>query len=940
VTAVRGVKPWQLAHRGTVEAGGVLVDTPLLGEAKARARVLALWLPGARVSRAADGAYAVLFGEARPVDAAVLPGAPLVRTGGAWSAVPLTSAERERLGAPDGSLVRARVGRAEVEALTDVVDVASWLSLASLKAVEVQSLGAEPPRAALAVPPAEAPSRAAYGTAVAELAPEAKAALARLRAPGAKGGGAGVVSGVVGGLGALGTAVGKGLAGLWRSFLQPRPGAGAASGRGGKGEALAPADGAGGAGGLLSRLARGAWGLGMRALYWTRVTRLLGRRQARFVNRMLELFERQDLAEALRHAIPLGGPQAEEARPLLGLPAPRSELQVRPGGVPATSVMGGGPDLAAHLRRVYRQAFERLERAGRIDEAAFVLAELLHANAEAVDFLERHGRLRLAAELAEGRGLASDLVVRQWLLAGEGERAVAVARRTGAFASAVALLERKDPERARSLRLVWGELLAQSGDWARAVQVVRPLPEARALMGAWLERAVAGGGAVGARMLAVQAALFPERLAEVRAAAQGFLEDDGAEGAEARRALAEGLLAERKEAALGPLMRPAARALLRDRGEGRPVGEAMLAELVEASGDRALRTDWPSLPPLGAAVPVARRSAPLVQRVEADARGALPALDAAVLPGGRLLVALGEAGVRLVSREGRTVAHFAAPAERLVVSDAGTRALALAARGELWRVSRLDLSARTWRPWLELRLQSWADTYDGQGWFVAEPEPGRVVLLDALAERPRALWHLPDVTVHGPVARTTEALCFVAAEGGDFDSSWGTKAEVWRYALPGPTLRARADLRAGAPPEEARSVLFDVRPGPDGQVAYHLLHLPSQEEPDILRTLRLAVRGPNGAVVATPREAFTGSVPTCAVGAGLVVRASPDEEGLEVTGSGAAGLELRLVLRLVGAKAGWLRLQGEHLLVGDDTGRLLTVDLLTGEVGRVRLSLA
>ena len=55
---------------------------------------------------------------------------------------------------------------------------------------------------------------------------------------------------------------------------------------------------------------------------------------------------------------------------------------------------------------------------------------------ELAHFLERHGRPRLAAELAEARGLPPGRVVRQWFLARDVARAVDLARRTGTFADA------------------------------------------------------------------------------------------------------------------------------------------------------------------------------------------------------------------------------------------------------------------------------------------------------------------------------------------------------------------------------------------------------------------------------------------------------------------------------------------------------------------------
>src|SRR5262249_15469783 len=147
--------------------------------------------------------------------------------------------------------------------------------------------------------------------------------------------------------------------------------------------------------------------LAARLLVETRLAGLIGQRQAQYLGQMMEMFERGDFNEALRHAIPLGGSvESEILAPALRVPSPRNSLSITPQRTPARSAIGMGADLLGQLRRLYRSAFERLEAQGKIEEAAFILAELLQANEEAVAFLERHGRLRLAAEIAEARGLA------------------------------------------------------------------------------------------------------------------------------------------------------------------------------------------------------------------------------------------------------------------------------------------------------------------------------------------------------------------------------------------------------------------------------------------------------------------------------------------------------------------------------------------------------
>jgi hypothetical protein len=149
-----------------------------------------------------------------------------------------------------------------------------------------------------------------------------------------------------------------------------------------------------------------------------------------------------------------------------------------------------------------------------------------------------------------------------------------------------------------------------------------------------------------------------------------------------------------------------------------------------------------------------------------------------------MLVALGEAGARLLRPDGTALAHFDVPAFRLVPSVHGDRALALAPRGELLRVSRLDLSARRAEPWCEARVDAFASSYDGNLWFVSE---GHTALgVDALARDWRALWRVTQVGQRVlAVAQEGAQLSLLAAEGEG-------RGEVWTYGLSGgPTLRSR-----------------------------------------------------------------------------------------------------------------------------------------------------
>ena len=134
----------------------------------------------------------------------------------------------------------------------------------------------------------------------------------------------------------------------------------------------------------------------------------------------------------------------------------------------ARSSIPTSADLYAFLREKYRDLAARLERAGRIEEAAFVFADLLADPAGAVALLERNGRFDLAASLAEARELAPGLIVRLWFLAGDVERAIAVARRTGAFADAVDRLKDR-PDDQRRLAGHWAVSLAKIARFHAAI---------------------------------------------------------------------------------------------------------------------------------------------------------------------------------------------------------------------------------------------------------------------------------------------------------------------------------------------------------------------------------------------------------------------------------------------------------------------------------------
>jgi serine/threonine protein phosphatase PrpC len=618
------VKVLRVAHRGRVLAHGFFFGRPL-GEEEARARVLGRWRAGATVRRVAGG-LALLLPEPEWTRAEAAPGAPLVRYGPVLSTAPLEDAELAALAVPEAVVIaRGGVARAHPPRAEDEEDPARWLDVSEVLVLAAASLGAPPPAPRVIAPPPPVDVRAALGAppASAEV-PAMLAALKKLHAGekvaagGKVRGGAGAHDGTnpLGGaaLAVLGR-VARMFAAVLGLFGNAVGGSGSAGPAGTSSRALAAMPAAPSGPSWLDRMRARALDAAARMLVLARLARFFERAHARYLSKMIDMFERGDLEDALRHAIPLDGDAGPGGPPALLPGGPRSDLSISPWRAPARGALGLGGGLFQDLRAMYRRAFERLVAMGAIDRAAFVLAELLNSNEEAVSFLERHGRFLLAAQIAEARGLPPGLVVRQWLLAGDAARAVAIARAKGAFADAVARLERAGPpydRPAAALRLKWADLLAESGAYAAAVDVVWKLEDARPLARAWLDRAILAGGATAGTMLAKKATL-PETFGEVRAAVLALLADPEPEAEAARVAFATGLVEGPTSPETRVLARPTARAMLDPLARDRRKGAGLAERLAELSGEAALRADVRPLVAAGRAPHVRVTSAAMTE---------------------------------------------------------------------------------------------------------------------------------------------------------------------------------------------------------------------------------------------------------------------------------------------------------------------------------------
>ena len=879
----RPIRPRRLVHRGWVEARGLVFSPARLGAIEARRRVVAAWVPGSRVVETRTGLW-LIWREPRRVDAAAVPGAPAVERDGRLATAPLDAAEWVALDPSPHAWIDVVAGRAErlAEADQSAVDPAIWIDLDAYESVDVTTLGAMPE-------PLPAPPKVPSNVFADAIGPVDRRIVE-------------VVEALRGDLIRRGEQArredsdgtdarptwGERLAAAWVRWHT--------RGTGGPATGPSPAPGA------LGRAWRAISGWFARRLWASHLGARVARRHADYLAELLSLFDRGRFDEALRRALPLDGDPADGAAPppALSPPIPRTSLEISPSRAPADSTVGLGSALMSALRHRYAAAFEQLDAQGRLDEAAFVLAELLGDTARAVAYLERHGRHRLAAELASARNLDPGLVVRQWWLAGDRERAVRHARRHGAFADAVGRLEADDPGAAQALRLLWADALGTAGDFVRAIQIAWCVPEAHGLVRRWIALAIEIGGPMRARALLRKASLsdaeFDEAFPTLRALVGAEPPDTELAHAVARDV--ESMPSGPRRARLAEL---AVRGLL---ASGETVAPAMLHRLLQITEDTALKYEVsvaPPAPPAPRAPALARATSP--RQLSFPDVGTLDLRDAARLPDGGWLVAAGEAGVRLLWPDGRQRARFDEPAHNLVVSDHGTRALLLARRGEAHRIARLDLIERRTEPWTELGMTAWADTYDGERWLVATTPDLR--LLDAVATRPESLWRLPRIGLIFDIARLPGTAVWTAT---------GEPAEVegWCAGLPDLRVKHRFPLPGAARFEGGRI---------GGSTAVGWAHLDGE---DIACTVLRA----DGTVaeVRLPPGPITGLD-----GAWLFRRRDAAHDHRATFYEVASG-QCRLVVDLPGARRARVRFQTDEIVLFDDLGRLVALDARTGEI--------
>ncbi|MFE2407644.1 bpX6 domain-containing protein [Kitasatospora sp. NPDC059408] len=799
-----------------IHASGFVLDAPVIGAAEAADRVLTAWRPGAELRELPDGRWLFTLPEPTPIRVDGAPGEPLRAVGGGLEAVGLRGDEN----AAPGELLLHAAGVIERHIINSLPQLRpeDWLDLSGLTLHRLGVVGAPVVPETVREDVPQAPGvdlRTAAG--ISESTDRAR----RRTAPGPDRSNEGWVAAAAVflvaaiaaipfsnliarrgfHLGAFLLAVGGAAAVLLGFVLHDRRQARSA------GAAHAAAGGAAARSTARPRGARRT----------PSTSGALHRRHLRYLRDLTRAFEQRRWEDALRDAIRLAAAGSRDQPVWFGRRLPRrftGALRPTPrladGPLVASPI--SGPTVHQYLTDLYREAARALEGEGRIDEAAFVLADLLDAPAEAVALLARRDRAAQAAELAEGRRLAAHLIVRLWWRAGDRDRAVRTAHRRGAFARAVERLADTDRAAARDLRTAWVEHCRSRGDRLGAVAAAWPDPVLRPTVAADLRDAVALGGPVRGRALAHLLALGAGDA--TRRLARALL--DGGDEAAGSLALAAALadLPAADPAVDRELTTAALRAVIRAGGFGRPDGtrdahtEHLLHERLLKRADPFAAVDLPRLRR-------AERSVAGVPHLTApDRPGTLPVLDAVRLGSGSVLVACGHAGVRLLAPDGRTRARWDVPADQLVVADHGGTALLVAHYGDVHELVRLDLATRTLHRWTTLRTRQIVPSFDGRHLLTADDDG--ITVLDTHTPRPTVVWRElgHDQRLSGPVVRSATSCAALVRTRSDGRTPG--RAELWRWDQPGWELRRRLGLeeddRVAAQPL-ANGRLLSVGPG-------------------------------------------------------------------------------------------------------------------------------
>lgn len=681
-----------------------------------------------------------------------------------------------------------------------------------------------------------------------------------------------------------------------------------------------------------------AW-IAWRSPYAARLRRLYAERIAE----VERLFAADRTDEALRKAIGLSGSNRADGAfadlPLTG-PGLRTRLDFD-FGPRSSSGLSLDPQDEIRLRALYRAQASALAKAGHAERAAFVLDELVGVPIEAVRLLAEAGRFESAARLAEARRLGAGQAVPLWFRAGRTERALALAARHDAFAELWKEVRIGDPFH-DVLAEAWTTRLVAAGAFDRAAAIGRDVPTLAEARRGWIAQALGAHSPPRPESLARALRALPWQSSDadpIHAAFTELLAEPGAQGMARRLALA-GHLADRGFEGGPPapptpgfalVSRALARRLAADEGSGHDSERARLAvALAESGGQVALRQHFRRLArkprPAGSASPASLEIA--------DGPPLAEIADATLLSGDRLLIGYRSGQIRLLGRGGRErwrgqvegllgVATVGAGDKAFVLRQTLDGPALLAFDPDKGRLeARGGLSVTHWHP--HATETGWL-VFDGEAMVMLDPAP----LLagpgtDGQAEIPLAHhWRLPVTEPGIPLALANfgDANILVFARRDGLVEWWSlssrTLAVNCRFWTPPPAapeavlglaeaVAWAVENRDGFPSLRAHAHAFTTATRENERA---LIEAMTRAEPRTLPRLSADDRGRVWAsVLAQDRNVWS-------------FAPGPNRShGGTVTWQGSSVLRTRFSR------------EGNTAVIFDENGRLVVLDLLTGQI--------
>lgn len=513
---------------------------------------------------------------------------------------------------------------------------------------------------------------------------------------------------------------------------------------------------------------------------------VMSKQQADYIKKMMKMFEEDNVNQALRHGIPLSKSQENQEAtpsPYLGRLKGRNKLEISADQQGHKSLYLGD-ELQTYLKQLYRQQFIKLDKAGRNEEALFVLAELLQEKEEALSYLERFQRYQQAAELARLWAMPPAYIIRLYSLAGDMDSAVIYARLHHAFSFMISQLQDTHPDIANKMREEWAEYLIACEDYLQAIDIIWELnnEDSRNKAKHWLEIAYQAGGELSLQSLVKWSYLLPESFHQHQDDIKKTINDPNA--SISRAILARALLALPKQTKLTEqLINQLIRPIIVDQyGINSVLEKKEVSQLIHKSTNKLFKVDIPHTE-----IPEPKRYSLDAQNHFISAtipeQGLSAIYDVVALNDHQYLIALGESGVLLTDIAGKRIWHQLTPTYHIVIAENNQSALLLAPRGDYFQISSLAITTQFIQELGTLKCTTFTRNFDGVFWTIAIRDTVQVV---DIKNNFKIVWNVD--TLNGDVVE------FLRHNDSEYWLINSEPKERWSYILPNRWLTQRESL--------------------------------------------------------------------------------------------------------------------------------------------------